>query len=233
MEVNRRRVSAEEWRAEPRVDGMRPVFVEMLQEAVGPRDRVLDVCTGAGRVALHLADRASVVVGVDVAENRLRKARRRAAERGLENVHFVRGDAEEAEYDAFLSGGDAVTSRMCMSRAIVERAGRYLSPGDAFVFAAHHVDHWRETGRGSGYAFGEGEMLRMLSDSGMEPVRLVLDVAEVEYRSLDEVERDVGERTVERWRRDSRWQGLEESFDRGENHLTRSVLLGLARKGIG
>jgi ubiquinone/menaquinone biosynthesis C-methylase UbiE len=58
-------------------------------------DRVLDVCCGAGASALVAAERvgpAGRVVGVDLAERLLERARVKARERGLRNVDFVVGD---------------------------------------------------------------------------------------------------------------------------------------------
>lgn len=223
-----RELPVEEWRAEERVDGMRPLFAEMLEE-VPEGSLCLDVCTGAGRVALHLAPRMERVIGVDVAEERLRRAREETRRRGLGNLLFLRGDVESTEYSAFLRGGDAVTSRLCMSRDILERAGRYLPRGGVFVFAAHHEDYWRETGEGSRYSFHQDELRGFLEDAGLQPERLVLDKAVVGYPSLNDVERDLGG-TADRWRRDSRWDGLRRSFEAGVTSLTRAVLLGVARR---
>jgi ubiquinone/menaquinone biosynthesis C-methylase UbiE len=62
---------------------------------VAPGDRVLDVCCGTGASALPAAERAGPtgrVVGVDLAERLLTRARYKARERGLDNVRFVEGD---------------------------------------------------------------------------------------------------------------------------------------------
>lgn len=228
LERNVRELPVDEWRGEERVGGMRPLFAEMLEE-VPDGSRCLDVCTGAGRVALHLAPRVERVVGVDVEGDRLRRGREEARRRGLGNVLFLRGDVESTGYRAFLRDGDAVTSRLCMSRDILERVGRYLPSGGVFVFAAHHEDHWRETGEGSRYSFAADEFRRVLEGSGLRPRRLVLDEAVVRYPSLDAVERDLGG-TAERWRRDGRWAELQRSFEAGVTSLTRAVLLGVARR---
>jgi ubiquinone/menaquinone biosynthesis C-methylase UbiE len=62
-------------------------------------DRVLDVGCGFGDTALRLAERVGPkgeVVGIDCCDAFLEYARREAAERGVANVQFVRGDAEIA-----------------------------------------------------------------------------------------------------------------------------------------
>jgi ubiquinone/menaquinone biosynthesis C-methylase UbiE len=56
--------------------------------------RCLDVCTGTGGAALALAGRGASVVGLDLAEGMLRRARRKARAAGLaERAHWVRMDA--------------------------------------------------------------------------------------------------------------------------------------------
>ena len=56
-------------------------------------------------------------------------------------------DAEQADYRAF-GQPDLVVAHLCMSDAIVARAGGALPPGRIFAFAAFHTDQWRKTGRG-------------------------------------------------------------------------------------
>lgn len=65
---------------------------------VQPSDRVLEVACGPGFVALLFAERAREVVGLDLTEALLEKARRRQQERGLQNVQFVAGDAEQLPF---------------------------------------------------------------------------------------------------------------------------------------
>jgi demethylmenaquinone methyltransferase/2-methoxy-6-polyprenyl-1,4-benzoquinol methylase len=72
--------------------------------AVGPGDRVLDVATGTGDLALELARRVAPsgeVVGSDFAEAMLERAREKAA--GRPHVHFEWGDALALDHpdDAF------------------------------------------------------------------------------------------------------------------------------------
>lgn len=59
--------------------------------ALTGRERVLDIGTAAGHVALALALRAGIVVGLDPARAMLREARRLAAARGVANVAPVNG----------------------------------------------------------------------------------------------------------------------------------------------
>jgi len=70
--------------------------VELAQPLKG--DLVLDVATGTGNTALALAPHARRVVGLDLTPEMLAQARRIAAERGIENVNWVIGDASHLPF---------------------------------------------------------------------------------------------------------------------------------------
>lgn len=75
-------------------------------------DRVLDVATGTGFLALELAGRAGQVVGVDLTEGMLDQARRLQAERGVTGIQFQRAEAESLP---FADGTfDLVTCRLAI-----------------------------------------------------------------------------------------------------------------------
>jgi ubiquinone/menaquinone biosynthesis C-methylase UbiE len=71
-------------------------LVEMTRIASG--DRVLDLASGNGEVAMRAAARAAQVTGIDVAEPMLAKARERASEEGV-SVTFDLGDVEYLPYE--------------------------------------------------------------------------------------------------------------------------------------
>jgi SAM-dependent methyltransferase len=89
-------------------------FGERAMAALAPRpgERVVDVGCGCGGTSLALAQRVGAsgsVLGVDVSEPMLGRARERAAAEGLANVRFVAGDAQT---HAFAPGSvDALFSR--------------------------------------------------------------------------------------------------------------------------
>jgi ubiquinone/menaquinone biosynthesis C-methylase UbiE len=71
-------------------------LVNLLQIAKG--ERVLDLATGTGEVAVRAARSGGVVTGLDIAEPMLAKARERAKEVGAE-IAFDLGDVEYLPYE--------------------------------------------------------------------------------------------------------------------------------------
>jgi SAM-dependent methyltransferase len=82
--------------------------VERLRLPLG--SRVLDVCCGSGASAIPTAETVGsggFVLGVDLAENLLELARRKAKQRGLKNLDFRAGDMldlglPESSFDAVI-----------------------------------------------------------------------------------------------------------------------------------
>jgi SAM-dependent methyltransferase len=68
--------------------------------APAPSDRVLDVACGWGFVALAFAPRARSVTGVDLTPEMVELARREAAQRGVRNVEYELGAAEDLRFGA-------------------------------------------------------------------------------------------------------------------------------------
>lgn len=65
---------------------------------VQPSDRVLDVATGPGFIALLFAERAYQVMGVDLTRALLEKAKGFKRARALANVNFLEGDVESLPF---------------------------------------------------------------------------------------------------------------------------------------
>lgn len=68
--------------------------------ALAPGDRILDVPTGDGRIALELAAAGFPVVGVDAEEAFVHAGRREAEARGLDGVTLEVGDMRRLTYEA-------------------------------------------------------------------------------------------------------------------------------------
>lgn len=99
-----------------------------------PRDaaRILDLACGTGILTFALAERFpnARVVGVELRDEYLRIARRRALERGIGNVEFVLGRAEdhvaEAPYDAIVS---SYLAKYAELEVLVRKGRAMLNPG--------------------------------------------------------------------------------------------------------
>ena len=77
----------------------------------GPDDAVLDLGTGTGAIALALAGRAERVVGRDISDGMLDRAREKAAERGIDAVEFGYGEFRDPRYEGAV---DVVVSNFAM-----------------------------------------------------------------------------------------------------------------------
>jgi arsenite methyltransferase len=106
-----------------------------------PGERVLDVGSGAGTdsliAALQVGPEGSVT-GIDMTSEMIEKARRGAAERGLDNVTFVSGEAEDlpfgdASFDVVISNG--VIDLIPDKDAVFGSIYRVLAPGGRIQIA--------------------------------------------------------------------------------------------------
>lgn len=89
-----------------------PDKINRLIRATGapPEARVLEVATGPGHVAFGFAERCDEVVGIDITEAPLDIAKEKKRERGVDNIHFEKGDAEDLSFDD--SSFDVVVCRL-------------------------------------------------------------------------------------------------------------------------
>lgn len=75
-----------------------------------PDDTVVDLGTGTGAIALALSDDAGTVVGRDISEAMLERAREKAAEQDIGNVEFDKGRFRNPNVEA----ADVVVSNFAM-----------------------------------------------------------------------------------------------------------------------
>jgi len=87
--------------------------VDFVVEHAAPEsdDLVLDLGTGTGAIAFALAPDAGEVIGRDISDGMLEKAREKASERGVENVSFDNGRFRAPNVDGPV---DIVTSNFAM-----------------------------------------------------------------------------------------------------------------------
>jgi SAM-dependent methyltransferase len=183
-----------------RYDAMLEPYARRLLGAaeIAPDERVLDVGCGTGTTTLAAAVGARDVLGIDIAESMIARARDQARERGLQNARFEVADAQtaifEADYDVVISRFgvmffDDPVAAFANLRTALRRNGRtvfvcwqniagnewVLVPGTA---AAAHVPprDVGESGAPGPFALGDAERLRAyltgagFGDVGIEPL---------------------------------------------------------------
>lgn len=109
--------------------------------ALQPGEVVVDLGCGSGEDAIaaaHVAGNEGRVIGVDVTEAMLEKARARQREAGLDNVSFLLGTVEDLPVE---TGAVDVVISNCVINHVPDKAGAYreihrvLKPGGRFVIA--------------------------------------------------------------------------------------------------
>jgi arsenite methyltransferase len=106
--------------------------------AVGPEDAVLDIGSGSGTDSFAAALSAGRVVGIDMTDAQLDKARQLADEGGFDNVEFLRGyieepRVEERSFDCVISNG--VINLSPDKPAVFAAVARALRPGGRLALA--------------------------------------------------------------------------------------------------
>ncbi|XRP97186.1 class I SAM-dependent methyltransferase [Methanocaldococcus sp. 16A] len=83
----------------PGHSGLPEVWKSVLYETFGDKKlRILDVGTGTGFLAILLAELGHEVVGIDLSEKMLERAKNKAKDRGLD-IEFMIADAENLPFD--------------------------------------------------------------------------------------------------------------------------------------
>lgn len=101
---------------------------------------ILDIGCGTGRHSIELAKRGYKVVGVDLSEAQLKRAREKAAEAGVA-ADFRRHDARALPFDGefglavmLCEGGFPLMETDELNFEILKNATRALKPGGKFIF---------------------------------------------------------------------------------------------------
>ena len=176
-------------------------FTERLfrEAGIGPGQRVLDLGSGVGDVAMlagKLVGPSGEVVGIERDERSLALARARAREAQQLNVRFIRSDVTEISTDQPF---DAVVGRFILQFLpnpvnVLRSVVQLLSPGGivafqepsfaAFVHVCPHLPLWsagaaliRETGRRAGVSLEMGFALhKVFQDAGLPAPKMHMDV---------------------------------------------------------
>ena len=168
------------WAAEGRGEGMEeehlPITLPVLDRmALAPDDNVLDIGCGAGWLARLLAERVPEgrVVGVDVSDEMIRRARRRLA--ATENAMFVLGAADEIPWDAnFFTKAISIESAYYWPdppRGLREIARVLREGGSAWILINYcrdnpHCHQWAGYFKTPAHLHSAEEWVAMLRDAG-------------------------------------------------------------------
>lgn len=177
-----------------------PERIAQLVRAINPRpeQRVLDIATGPGQVALALAAIAREVIGIDLTEAPLAIAEKRRQDLQMENVRFQTGDAHHLP---FANGKfDVVVcrfafhhfervaeilremTRLCAPRGVVAVEDLVVSDHPARAAYQNHFEQLRDPSHVT--ALSLRTMLALFTEVGLE---------------VDDVSTDRLTQVVERW----------------------------------
>lgn len=196
------------------------IFQEPVKDYI-----VLDVGCGTGSLSLIVAEKAKNVIGIDISADAIDEARRHVRK----NTSFQILDADSANYTS-LGEIDMIVSHLCMSDRIIENSGRALQKGRVFAFACFHAKHLIQGGRRSRFSYTADEMGQILKKTGFTLEYLEVETEEFPVSNLDEAIEIIGQKNIRRWQKDGRAQHLQKFIDSGGKHLTKSTLVGKARK---
>ena len=113
-------------------------------------ERLLDVGTGAGHTALAFAPHVRHGTGLDLTEEMVETATQLARKRGIENVTFLRGDAEALPFPD--GSFELVTCRLAAHHfpnpaQAVREAARVMKPGGRLLLLDHYAPEEPELDR--------------------------------------------------------------------------------------
>lgn len=213
--------------------GINPTFWRVLLEEDLRDSAVVDVGTGGGRVALALAPHCRAVVGIDRDPALIAEASERASSAGLANATFVVADADALPHFRDLvpdvARPDGVVAHLFLSDALIVSAAASVPRGGVVVCCGFHVDHWRETGRPSRFAYDEPRMRQRLESHGFVVEHLAVDRDVQRFPSVEAaLAGAIG--LEERWRSDGRWFRYIEFLEQGGRTLTRALLVAKGRR---
>ena len=123
-------------------EAWKSLFQDKFDEGIR---KILDVGAGTGFLSLILAEMGYDVVGVDLSEEMIRKAKEKAADRGVElKIKFKVGDAEAIPFESGVF--DAIVNRAVLwslpePKKALDEWKRVLKPGGKLCFFLHEPHH--------------------------------------------------------------------------------------------
>ena len=114
------------------------------QDFLDPGMRVIEFGCGTGTTAIHHAPYVQHIDAIDISENMLSIARRKAQEAGIDNITFTRGTlsefrAEDESFDAVL--GLNVIHLLPDRQSALAEVARILKPNGIFVSSTVCLGH--------------------------------------------------------------------------------------------
>ncbi len=101
-----------------------------------PEGRALDVATGTGRNAIYLAKHGYDVEAVDVSDEALERARRRAAEQAVD-IEWLRADLTDPEFDLEADAYDLIAVSFFAALELLPDLKEALAPDGVLVYEHH------------------------------------------------------------------------------------------------
>lgn len=121
--------------------------IEFVLSKIKPGDRLLELGCGYGRVLKMLADKAGLVVGVDISLDTLLFAVRRA--KVSKNLCFSAMDAaflgiKNKTFDAVICIQNGISALHIDPKTLVTESFRVLSSGGKLLFSSYSENFWDE-----------------------------------------------------------------------------------------
>jgi ubiquinone/menaquinone biosynthesis C-methylase UbiE len=145
------RAPAETRRLQVQAQMLKPATQRLFEQAgIGPGMRVLELGSGAGDVALLLAERVGPqgeVFGVEIDADILETARKRVREAGFTNVSFVNADIADLPLEGAF---DAIVGRLIFIHlpspvSALHRLSMMVRPGGIVAFQEYDMAHFTTT----------------------------------------------------------------------------------------
>ncbi len=173
---------------------------EVFTKQFNPNDRLIDVGTGAGRIALALCDLGyRYVIGIDPSKELIRSARKIA--RLYEySVAFKTGNATQLKFEDNLFDGAIFGFNGLMQipgrdqrRLAMQEIWRVVRPGGSFVFTSHDrgLNRWKKFWKAEQKRWDEGRQNSRLLEFGDRCEETDLGLLFIHVPTIDEVKEDL------------------------------------------